>query len=152
MFRALFKMMVNKDWQAIIEERLANFVDEKIGEVGGLSLHVSSFQMDDFMTLDFTILGDVNLKTLRGAIIQFELDNSRIESYNSNNLEIDSDYVSGANFGFTKIDLEVDNEMKKMILSKRVHFIKFIIGKTEIKIKLLDPFALKKVIDSDILT
>jgi hypothetical protein len=140
-FFGFFKRQINKEWNQMVDDKITSFSEDKIGDNEYAQLHVEYSELDDFKFLEFSIVGQFKIKTLKGAIINFEGGKENLK-LNTDSQEIDSDFSEASNQGVTLIDVEVTEELIHFLNSETLMKISFEIENKKFIFNISEPLLI----------
>ena len=111
------------------EGRIENVVGEKYGEARDVDLWIAYQELAGYYFINTSVIGPMNLKTNKGATLEFEDKNGKGFVVESDDYMVESDFSNVSNRYLTKINYCLEKDQIDAVINKKFTKIIFNIKK-----------------------
>lgn len=110
----IFHILAERDYEKIVGEKLSDFKGVSVANNTVSELFANVFDLGEFKFLNFQLFSQVQVDTLKGAVVSFYGD-ELLKSIESDTQEIHTSFSRKLNIGLTEFDLDLDDELRNLI-------------------------------------
>lgn len=113
LFRALTHL-ANLDLDKMMKAKIESFQDKSIAANDRFELFCETREINGFHFLNIKLLGPFDIHTYDGCNLTF-VSNMGSYELESDTMEIDTDFSASLNIGITEFDIDLEDELLKLI-------------------------------------
>ncbi len=102
--------MANHDYDLLVTERIKASQDNLVGENENYKLYIDYVSLNGFEFLQFNVMSQLKVKTLKGCKVSFISRNQTI-LLESDSLEIESEYSNALQLSIFTFDIDLEEEL-----------------------------------------